>query len=67
MRHEDGAARTVNTVGVESVDDFLGKVTASGGQIAMPKFPIPGIGWQAYCIDTEGNLFGIHQQDSNAK
>jgi hypothetical protein len=28
---------------------------------------IPGVGWQAYCKDTEGNLFGIHQADTNAK
>jgi predicted enzyme related to lactoylglutathione lyase len=32
----------------------------------MPKFAIPGIGWQAYCLDTEGNLFGIHQLDPAA-
>jgi hypothetical protein len=67
MRHQDGGARTVNTIGVESVGDFLARVTAGGGQIAMPKFPIPGIGWQAYCLDTEGNLFGIHQADPSAK
>lgn len=28
---------------------------------------IPGIGWQAYCLDTEGNAFGIHQVDPDAR
>lgn len=66
MIHQDKSPRTVNTIGVESVDEFTKKVTAAGGQVAVPKFPIPGIGWQAYCVDTEGNLFGIHQMDPAA-
>jgi hypothetical protein len=28
---------------------------------------IPGIGWQAYCKDLDGVLFGIHQADPGAK
>lgn len=67
MIHQDAQPRTVNTIGVESVDDFAAKVTAAGGQVVAPKMAIPGIGWQAYCLDTEGNLFGIHQMDANAK
>lgn len=66
MVHMDKAPRTVNTIGVENVDEFLAKITAAGGKVAMPKFAIPGIGWQAYGIDTEGNLFGIHQMDPAA-
>lgn len=33
----------------------------------MPKTPIPGIGWFATCPDTEGNTFGIIEQDPHAK
>jgi predicted enzyme related to lactoylglutathione lyase len=29
--------------------------------------PIPGMGWLAYCKDTEGNIFGMMQGDPNAK
>ena len=67
MIHQDSQPRTVNTIGVENVDDFAAKVTAAGGQVVVPKMAIPGIGWQAYCVDTEGNLFGIHQMDAAAK
>lgn len=67
MIHQDSQPRTVNTIGVESVDDFAAKVVAAGGQVVAPKMAIPGIGWQAYCLDTEGNLFGIHQMDAAAK
>jgi predicted enzyme related to lactoylglutathione lyase len=27
---------------------------------------IPGVGWLAYCKDTEGNIFGMMQSDKNA-
>jgi predicted enzyme related to lactoylglutathione lyase len=32
-----------------------------------PKMAIPGIGYLAICEDTEGNSFGIIQNDRNAK
>ncbi len=38
-----------------------------GGKLIMPKTPIPGVGYFAYCEDPEGNLFGVMQADSNAK
>lgn len=37
-----------------------------GGQIALPKFPIPGKCWQGYFIDNDGNTFGIFQVDETA-
>lgn len=38
-----------------------------GGKLAMPKYALPGMAWQGYYHDTEGNLFGIHQPDVDAK
>jgi predicted enzyme related to lactoylglutathione lyase len=57
----------VVTLGVPSIDDYLRKATAAGAIIALAKWAIPGIGWQAYLIDTEKNIFGLHQGDPNAK
>jgi uncharacterized protein len=56
----------VCTVGVASVDDSLAKALSSGGAIAVPKMPIRGVGWIAYARDTEGNIFGMMQDDKNA-
>jgi hypothetical protein len=42
------------------------KVTEKGGTVITPKMPIPGVGWFAYCKDTEGNQFGIMQSDPSA-
>jgi predicted enzyme related to lactoylglutathione lyase len=57
----------VCTIDVESLDASIGSVEANGGGIALPKMPVPGIGWLAYCKDTEGNIFGMMQSDPNAK
>ena len=62
-----GPQRVVNTVDVPSVDDFSRKVTQSGGKVVAPKMAIPGMGYVAYCQDTEGNTFGIFQMDEKAK
>jgi predicted enzyme related to lactoylglutathione lyase len=67
LRHQDAQPRTVNTIAVPSVDDFAEKVAANGGKVVEPKMTIPGVGYLAYCLDTEGNLFGIHQEDPSAK
>ena len=56
----------VCTVDVEDVDASVQAATDNGGQIALPKMPIPGVGWLAYCKDTEGNIFGMMQNDPNA-
>jgi predicted enzyme related to lactoylglutathione lyase len=42
-------------------------VAELGGSIAMPKMPVPTVGWLAYGKDTEGNLFGFMQFDPEAK
>jgi predicted enzyme related to lactoylglutathione lyase len=52
---------TVNTMGVDDIDEYLEKVTAHGGTIKMPKTEIPNIGMFAYCIDIDDNVFGIIQ------
>ncbi len=57
----------VCTVDVESVDDSVATVEKNGGQVVVPKMPIPGMGWLVYCKDTERNIFGMMQGDPEAK
>lgn len=56
----------VCTIAVESVDAMVDKAVSLGAQIASPKVGIPGMGWVAYLLDPEGNLFGVFQGDPNA-
>lgn len=67
MIRRDEAQVTVNTVDVPSVDDFIQRIEDAGGKVVVPKMAVPGVGWMAYCADTEGNLFGIMQEDAQAK
>ncbi len=59
-------AETVNTIEVPFVDDFSERIVNAGGMVVRPKMAVPGVGWLAYCKDTEGTLFGIMQDDPNA-
>lgn len=66
-----GEGQAVNayvcTVNVANLDAALAKLAKAGGTIALPKMPVPGIGWLAYGKDTEGNIFGMMQNDPAAR
>jgi predicted enzyme related to lactoylglutathione lyase len=58
---------TLTTIDVSSVDEYIRKITVAGGKVIRPKTPIPGIGYHAYCQDTEGTIFGIMEADETAR
>ncbi len=57
----------VCTIDVPDIDEYLNKIPKHGGKVTMEKRPIHGVGWFAYCLDTEKNIFGIMQTDINAR
>lgn len=59
--------RITNYIGVESVDGYTENVKKAGGKVLSPKMPVPGWGYLAICMDTEGNTFGLWQEDRSAK
>jgi len=67
LRRQHPGAGTCNTIDVSSVDQAVASITQNGGKNVVPKMPIPGVGYVAYCTDTEGNVFGLIQADKNAK
>jgi predicted enzyme related to lactoylglutathione lyase len=62
-----GTNAYVCSMEVASFDATAQKASALGAQVAMPKFAVPGVCWQGYFVDTEGNTFGILQHDPNAR
>jgi predicted enzyme related to lactoylglutathione lyase len=56
-----------NTISVENLEETLEKVEAHGGTIIAPKDAIPGIGWFAMFKDSDDNVFGLMQDDPQAK
>lgn len=57
---------TTNIIDIPNLDEFVEKVVAHGGKIVAPRTPVPGVGYLAYCQDTEGNTFGMMQRDAAA-
>ena len=49
------------------MDETVKTVEKNGGKIARPKMAVLGVGWLAYCKDTDGNMFGVMQMDPSAK
>ena len=64
---ESGTNAFTCSIEVENFDKTAGLIHQNGGQVAMPKFAIPGRCWQGYFIDPDNNVFGIFEVDPNAK
>lgn len=62
----DGVIAYVCTAMVSDLDGLIVRGRELGGAVALPKMPIPGMGWLAYLKDTEGNVFGLMQADPTA-
>lgn len=52
---------------VAAFDEVAARILEKGGRAALDKFAVPGVCWQGYFLDTEGNVFGLFQPDSNAR
>lgn len=55
-----------NYINVESVDDYGAKLESLGGQIIMPKTPVPGMGYFLYFKDLDGNILALWEVNSTA-
>lgn len=64
---EFGTNAFVCSIEVENFDNATQKITNLGGVVALPKFLVPGVCWQGYFQDTEGNTFGIFEVDEHIK
>ena len=64
---ESGTNAFVCSIQVENYDKTHQLIMENGGQIALPKFAIPGRCWQGYFTDLDNNVFGIFEADENAK
>ncbi len=67
MKREDPSTSTINTIDVSNVLEFMESVKKNGGTVLTKKTTVPGVGYFAYCKDTEGNTFGIMEEDESAK
>ncbi len=56
----------VNTLTVANLDATQAAIEKAGGTCAVPKMPVPTVGWLAYFKDLDGHIFGVIQMDPSA-
>ena len=66
MPRPNPEAVTTVMLDVPTVDEYVDKITSGGGTVVVPKFAVPGVGYAAYFRDTEGNIFGIFEDNNEA-
>ena len=64
---QSGTNAYVCSMHVESFDKTAEAILKNGGQVALAKFAVPGVCWQGYFLDPEGNTFGLFRVDETAK
>jgi predicted enzyme related to lactoylglutathione lyase len=62
-----GTNAFVCSVQVLNFDKISELILRNDGQVALPKFAIPGRCWQGYFLDPDNNTFGIFEVDENAR
>jgi predicted enzyme related to lactoylglutathione lyase len=66
MDRTDHKQAVINTISVDKWEAGAEAVEEAGGQVLGEKQAVPGQGYFAYCKDTEGNVFGIFENDPAA-
>lgn len=64
---ECGTNAFVCSIEVTDIDETARRIVARRGRVALPKFGVPGVCWQAYFLDPDGNTFGLFQPDPEAR
>ncbi len=59
--------RMMNYFGVSSIETAMNQVKSLGGKLISEKMAVPGMGYLANCMDTEGNAFGLWEENTKAK
>ena len=57
----------INSIDVADWESAARAVREAGGEVLMEKTAIPGVGYFAYCRDTERNVFGILESNPEAR
>jgi predicted enzyme related to lactoylglutathione lyase len=61
FKREEGITAPVVTVDVDDIDAALERISTLGGSVYREKMQVPGMGWNAYFKDSEGNIVGLWQ------
>lgn len=59
--------RIIDYFGVLSVREACSRVEALGGRVLVPRVAVPKSGYYTLCMDSEVNVFGLWEDDPEAK
>lgn len=59
LKRQDPIKHPVIIINVESIDEAAKKIELNGGTMVRGKMPVGGMGYVAYCTDSEGNVLGL--------
>ena len=62
----DPTQRITAYFGVDNIENYTEKIEKMGGKLVAPRMTVPGWGYLALYLDTEGNSFGLWQEDPKA-
>ncbi|HTI72523.1 MAG TPA: VOC family protein [Candidatus Limnocylindria bacterium] len=66
MQRQNPQQPWMNYVDVASVDASIETATKLGATVALPKMPIPGVGFIAALLDPEGNIVGLFERTAES-
>ena len=67
VKKRDPKMPLTNSIHVEDIDEAIKKIEQAGGEVVVPKKPVPAVGWIAFFTDPDGNVHGILQYDSTVE
>lgn len=57
----------LNYFDIPSIEEYSQKVKSLGGKVVVEKTTVPEMGYFCVCTDTEGNDFGLWEENKSAK
>jgi predicted enzyme related to lactoylglutathione lyase len=67
MKRPQPEQRITPYFAVPSIDEYVAKAEKLGGKIVVPKMPVTGMGYFAFCLDTENNVFAMWETNPDAQ
>lgn len=59
MKRQSPYHTVTNYIYVISIDEYTSKIEQSGGKVIIPKTKLLDIGYNAVCLDSKNNIFGL--------
>ena len=63
MKRQSQEHKVTNYITVNSIAEYMQKIEQARGKIIVPKNRNPEYGYNEIYLDSEGNMFGLYQEN----